>query len=102
MRIDWKALCIAMMTSIVVTTVLGLLLSIVIFPQSPWECFTPSAKSSITIAQSGSSGFNIHYVPLSQVIMGAFLIGTMLTFLFYFVLILSKKRKGKNEWSRRK
>ena len=97
MKIDWKVLCIAMMTAIVVTTGLGLLLSTVIYPQSPWECFTPSPKSSVTIAQSGPSGFNIHYIPLSQVIMGAFLIGTMLTLLFYFVLMLYKKRKAKNE-----
>jgi len=97
MKVDWKALCTTMITSIIVTTVLGLLLSMVIYPQSSWECFTPSVKSSVTIAQSGSPGFNIHYVPLSQVIMGAVFIGIMLTFLFYFVLFLYKKRKGKNE-----
>lgn len=97
MNIDGKALCIALISSIVVTTALSLVLSLVVYPHSPWEGYQPSAKSSLTIAQAGTSGFNIHYVPLSQIIMGAFLIGCILTLLLYGVLILLKKRREKKQ-----
>jgi hypothetical protein len=85
-----------MISSIVITTLFGLMLTTVIFPHSPWDCYSPSSKSSVTFAEAYNPTFNIHYVPLSHVIMGAFLIGTVLTMIIYFVNILYKKQKEKN------
>jgi hypothetical protein len=96
MKVDWKTLCIAMISSIVITTLFGLLLTTVIFPHSPWDCYSPSSKISVTFAEACNPTFNIHYVPLSQVIMGAFLIGAVLTMILYSVIILYKKQNGKN------
>jgi len=96
MKVDWKTLCIAMISSIVITTLFGLLLTTVIFPHSPWDCYSPSSKISMTFAEASNPTFNIHYVPLSQIIIGAFLIGVVLTLIIYFAIILYKKQKGKN------
>ncbi|MCX6670912.1 MAG: hypothetical protein NTX92_03195 [Euryarchaeota archaeon] len=96
MKIDWKTLCLAMITSIIITTLIGLLLSMVIYPHSPWDTISPSSRSSVIFAEACNPTFNIHYIPLSQIIMGAFLIGTALTLIFYFVISLYNKRKGKN------
>jgi hypothetical protein len=96
MKIDWKTLCLAMITSIIITTLIGLLLSMVIYPHSPWDTISPSSRTSVTFAEACNPTFNIHYIPLSQIIMGAFLIGTGLTGISYFVISLYNKRKGKN------
>lgn len=85
-----------MLTSIIITTLIGLLLSMVIYPHSPWDAISPSSRTSVTIAETCNPTFNIHYVPLSQIIMGAFLIGTGLTVISYFAISLYTKRKGRN------
>jgi hypothetical protein len=96
MRIDWKLLSLSMIASILITTILGLLLSLVIYPHGPWDTMSPSSKTAITIGEACNPVFNIHYVPLPQIILGAFLLGTSLTVICYFILSLFTKEKGKN------
>lgn len=94
MKIYWKFLSLSMIASILITTILGLVLSLVIYPHSPWDSASLSTKSTMTFAESCNPVFNIHYIPLPQIIIGAFLLGTSLTVLFYFILSLFSK--GKN------
>jgi hypothetical protein len=96
MKVDWKTLSLSMIASIIITTLLGLLLTTVIYLHSPWDCYSLSSKSSVTFAESCNPTFNIHYVPLNMVIVGAFLIGTGLTGISYFGISLYKKRNEKN------
>jgi ABC-type antimicrobial peptide transport system permease subunit len=97
MKVDWKTLSLGMITSIIVTTLFGLLLSTVIYPHGPWDSIYQSSHTAITFAEAGNPGFNIHFVPLWMVIMGALLIVTVLTAIFYFFISLYNKRKEKNE-----
>ncbi len=96
MKINWKFLSLSMIASIFITTILGFVLSMVIYPRSPWDSVSPSAKSSVTFAESYNPVFNIHYIPLPHIILGAFLLGASLTLLIYFILSLFTKEKGKN------
>jgi hypothetical protein len=56
-----------MIATILVTTVFDIFLSIVVFPETPWdEIFNQSQnnKSSITFAEGCGFSFNIHFLPL--------------------------------------
>lgn len=97
MKFDWKTLSIGMITSIIITALFGLLLSTVIYPHSPWDWISQPSHTAVTFAETGNPGFNIHFVPLWMVIMGALLIVTVLTAIFYFFISLYNKRKEKNK-----
>ena len=100
MNIDWRTLSLAMMASIIVTGISGLILSIGNIVQSyPPDLFAlpqnlsqyPSDKISVTIAYGGHGPS--YYLPLWGLIAIFLICILVLTVLFYFIIGYLRKRK---------
>jgi hypothetical protein len=89
MKIDWKNLSLAMITSIIVTGILGLISSvtyaIVAIPD------TPAGKIAYTVATT-KDGFFLVFSLTGIIVLGLTCI-LILTFVFYFLIGFLRKRK---------
>jgi hypothetical protein len=88
MKIDWKNLSIAMIISIIVTVVSGLILSLsnIIMPKT----HSPSGNIPYTIVEANP---NIFWLYLSSAIVIELTCILVLTLIFYFLIgYLSKKK----------
>jgi hypothetical protein len=99
MKIDWKTFSFAIVASIIVTAIFGIILSTILYPEIPWEKIFNQLKNnhtSITFAEGTGFSLNVHFIPLWILIIVHLLVVAVLTIVFYFLIQYRNKQKEKN------